>query len=306
LEKHSRHPALGRVQARLERLLLVRPRWPWAYEQLGHLLQARSDAKALAKLSRRAAVAGPDVSDSIRASKEALEGKKDARRHEQAKHGLRRAEKALEACRKIKGPTHAAAACAVSAFVLGLAFHDGTVDLGRAVELAEEGHAAAPSDGTRSALAAALVFRGHARLRGSVPEYAALCKKLDRPLGTTLVNWVLLHGGPLAAKVAADEDIKKARQIRAEQSRLMPGQRGPKTWAFLKGSHPKEATLIAARVKKDGVEAEQAALQLLLSPHSPTAAMDRYFALELLGKKLEATALLLEKKRAGVPLPEAP
>jgi hypothetical protein len=304
LAKVRAHEATARVRGHLGRLMMLAPRRPDVYSQLVRLHEQLGETKELQLLLERLGRTELDTADSIKESREYYEGKKDAKNRVELKASIKRARKALDASRKAKGPTHAAAACRLASLLMQLNIYE-AVGHDEVVSLSEEAHKAAPSEATANMLAGALIFRAQQRLKKDAPAFAAVCKKAERSLGTYVVNWLIVRGGPLRAKLLADEDIKRAQQLRLEQWRKFPGGRGIADWSLLVASHPKEAADIARRIKARQLETATSEIDLKLAPLSGTATAVRAFVLQIEGKEEEARKLVASKITEGVPLPGA-
>jgi hypothetical protein len=300
-EKLKAHPAMGRLRGHLARLRALAPRQPDAYSELALLHELLGEREEMKALRGQLAGADVDTADAVRSAKEYFEGKKDDKNKEEIGHSITRARDAVEACREKKGPTLAAALARLSSLLMQMNVYE-PADADEVVKLAEEAHEVAPSDATAGALVSGLVFRAHGRLKKANPAFAALSKRTERSMGTYLLNWVIVRGGPMRAKILADPDFKRAADLKARQSEAVPAGRGSITWALLKGSHPKQAEAIAARIR-GGLESDKAAIDLALAPLSGPSTVERAFALEIEGKAEAARELVREKAKAGVPLP---
>ncbi|MGL4550045.1 MAG: hypothetical protein ACRC33_02560, partial [Gemmataceae bacterium] len=211
-----------------------------------------------------------------------------------------RAEAALAEARKLKGATHAAAACRLASQLLALSFFEAT-DADRPLALAEEGHAAAPSDATRAALVSARLNRAERALRGE-PSLAEAARTGRRSLGSRLVQWALVGGGVPRERALALADVKEAIGVKAEQAAAVPEAQGASEWALLAGNHP-EADRVAKRVLADGVEAAKLKVDARTGPLSAATAAEQAWLLRMEGKAAEAKALLDGRAAKGVPLP---
>ncbi len=304
LDKVKAHPALPRIRANLARMLVLAPRQTDVYAQLSHLHGLLHEPDEMGRLLARMAGVDIDTADSVHESREFHAGKKDAKNKEELAHTVRRAREALEACREKKGPTLAAALSRLSGLLIQQDLYAAT-DADEVVKLAEEAHEAAPSDATRGTLVSALAFRAQGRLKKRDPSFAALARRCERGVGTYLVNWLMVKGGPLREKLLADEDIKRALDEKAAQVKAVPATRGASGWALLKAARPEEAGAVAARVKADPLERDRSAIEIRLMPLNAATVMERVFLLELEGKAGEARKLLRDKAAQGVPLPGA-
>jgi tetratricopeptide (TPR) repeat protein len=293
-------PHLVQARTSLERLTVLAPNDPGHWSQLASLLDRIDDADALKALAARLEGQNLDTGDNDRQSRELYEGKKDAQHRADARGPVARAEKALEAARKVKGPTLAAAACQLSARLLTLAYYEES-DADRPLKLAEEAHAAAPSEATRAALYSARLHRASLALRKE-PSFAGPAREGRRSLGSLLVQWALVGGGEPRKRALALDDVKEAVRIKAEQIKTLPGSRHASDWALLAGHHP-EADGLAKRILAEGVEAARLSIHARTTPLAAVTAAEQAWLRRMEGKAAEAKALLDERAGKGVPLP---
>jgi hypothetical protein len=165
------------------------------------------------------------------------------------------------------------------------------------VKLAEEAHAAAPSQGTASTLSAALVFRAHLDLIGANAEYAKLAKKTKRSLGPSLVYYALATDSPLRAPAAANADVKRAAALRVEDFHLDADQAAPMTWLLVRALVPAEAAAIAASVKDNERLRIGRKIDRALSPPSVKQALEDYATFLIEGKDNDAKRALAELEK---------
>lgn len=194
IERLKANPKLTQVRGGYERLMVLAPRGPYAYVMLMGIYEMTGDREALKKLADRVEGLELDLGDVTRVTNERLDGKKDAQHRKEAEQSVARAEKALETARKAKGATLAAALVRLSGQLRALAVY-GPAELDRAVKLAEEAHAEAPSEATRAALVSALLYRAMEKLAKDEPTFADLAKAGKRSLGSYLIQWALFGGG---------------------------------------------------------------------------------------------------------------
>jgi hypothetical protein len=211
----------------------------------------------------------------------------------------------LPVARKKGGRTFAVAAAGLVSARVGAVEMLGDPGADAQVRLAEEAHKASPSEGTRNALASALLLRAHQALAKAEPAYAALAKKGRRSLGAGLVSWVLAgEKGELRDKVAAHADVKRVVAIRLEQLKDLPDRSGPATWALLRHSHPDEAGKLAKAVQANRQAELRRVIDQALHPLGVWQAVESAWALRMAGKESEAREALKRAAKAGLPLPE--
>jgi tetratricopeptide (TPR) repeat protein len=300
LQRLRASPRMAEARTSMERLVVLAPNDPTMYAQLASVLELLEDADALKALATRLDGQTLDTGDADRHSRELYEGTKEARHREEARAAVARAEKALVDARKGKGATLAAALCQLSSRLLTLSKYEET-DSARALKLAEEAHAAAPSEATRAALFSARVHRAYLALRKE-PSFAEPAGAGRRSLGSMLVQWALIGGGEPRKRALALEDVKEAVRIKEEQIKALPQGRRVSEWALLAGHHP-EAGGIANRIRAEGAEAARLSIEARTAPLSAVTAAEQAWLLRMEDKAAEAKGLLDERAKKGVPLP---
>ncbi len=261
------------------------------------------DAAALRGVVDRLGRVELDLAQDAQEYRDYLAGKDDAKKLGELKQAVARARETLSAAERKKGGTYAAAVAdyvraKMAADVLGE-----PADPDELVTLAERADAAARSDGSGTTLRTALAFRAHARLVRTVPGYAEAAKATARTLGPILLDLVLLEGGPLAEKAAADPDVKRRRELLRAEVEKWPANFGPASWAVLVGWDAKAAGRIAERAKADDTEQLSRAVERKTAPFNVSVAVREYMALRMAGKTTEASAVLKELAAQGIRLP---
>jgi hypothetical protein len=216
---------------------------------------------------------------------------------------LEKQESTLGEARKVGGPTLAVALNAVVMTRIGNAMYKKKVDADTLVKEAEEAHKAAPSEGTRTLLAAALAFRAHQALIRESRPYANLASATERSLTASLIYHLADHNGPLRDQVLANPDVKRAMAIRIEQWKNNPADRGPMTWALIHTAYPKEGEQMADAIRMDAAGALERSIDRTLAPLSAVQALEVYWALRIAGKNAEADQVLKKAAADGIPLP---
>jgi predicted Zn-dependent protease len=298
-----KHPGAIKARAYYEKLMVLSPRRPDAYSALAGLFAFTGDAEGMRGVRERLAGTKLDLDDSRRDTKEFYERKNDEKKRADLKRAEVMAEETLAAARKAGGATFAVAAVTALQVRLGKAQLGEPANAEDGVKLAEEAHAAAASEATRSALISALMFRAHRRLAGAEKGYAALAARTERSLGPYLLVYVLGEDTALRQAALADPDVKRLLGLRLQQLKDVRADRGVSAWAALVGAYPEEAARFAEEVRKDGLRADQRAIEQALAPLSASAALDAYWALRVAGKESEAKEELRRWAQRGVPLP---
>jgi tetratricopeptide (TPR) repeat protein len=302
-DKFLRHPGIVKSRAYAEKLLTLAAKSPDSYAGLSDILDQSRDVEALKALLARLERADLDLGDEARESADYLSGKSDARKADDVKKVLARASAALAAARGRKDRTFAYAAGRYVLAQQGVWAFGEKVEPDELVKLAEEAHAAAPSDGTISVLAGAVLFRAHLSLTDSEPAYAKLAAKTKRSLGTWLLYHVLSEDGPLKARVAAHPDVKRLAALAREDFAANPDETGIATVILMRAVAPDDAKAMVEKMKANERDRVTARIGRLLNPYSAVSVYRDAWFLRLDGKDAEAKKLLDELAVRGVPLP---
>jgi hypothetical protein len=238
-----------------------------------------------------------DLGDATREYKEFLSGQSDARHGPSARKALDRAKEGLASARARKDRTFAVAVGNyLRAEALAWSYGDNP-DANELVKLAEEAHAAAPSDGTATILSSALLFRAHLNLIGANADYAKLAKKTKRSIGSYLIYYALATDTPLRAAAAANADMKRLAALRIEDFHLDADEATPNTWLLARAVVPAEAAAIAASVKGNERARVRRKIDRALAPPSAAQALEDYAILSIEGKDEEAKRALGELEK---------
>jgi hypothetical protein len=297
------HPGVQRARGLLEKLLLLAPKSPNAYEALSALHGLTRDADALRTLAGRLRGADLDLAQETKDTLDSYTGKDDAKDLVRLKGALARAERVLPPARKAGGTTFALAAGGVVSARLSLAALRQEVDADALVRLAEEAHAAAPSAGTSSTLRSALRWRAHRDLCRADRGYAALAERTRRSLGSGLVVWVLGHEGAPRERALALPDVRRLVELELEQDRAFPDTPSLYSWATLRGARPADAARVGKAILADPLTAADLEVDRALAPLSADVVLRTYWLDLLTGKEAEAKEALRQAAARGVPLP---
>jgi len=299
----ARHPGTVKAKSYADKLLVLAPKRPGAYLTLVAFADYARDTAALRAVVAQVRGVELDLGDAKREMQEYLSGKADAKKVEDLRKRLARAEAALAAARPLKGPTFAVAVGRyVHAKLDGWPLGE-PVDADELVRLAEEAHAAAPSDGTEALLRSALLHRAHVTLMKADDGYKARADRTKRSVGSHLIYHVLATDGPERAKVAANPDVKRLAALQSDAFRRDPSNAGPATWLLVRAVTPAGAAEVAERVKGNERARLHRELARLVTPDSAAAVLEEVWVLMLEGKKTDADKLLADLKAHGVPVP---
>lgn len=305
LAKVRDDPHVTWATVRGERLIEVMPRHWRVLDHLAAVAVATRDLAALRKLDEHLRKTEPDLDDANRRLLDYYAGARDAEVRAELAGNVRRWEVEYERLRGgRRGPTFAVAAATLANYLAEYATLGEGVDADRVVRLAEEAHAAAPSEKTAGQLANALLLRAHRRAARAAPEYVRVTERGQRTLTPGyLVVVALSRGGKPAALLAADADVRRAGSLVAELVAALPDGAGPWGHLLLRATHPKEADRVAEAVRKDEFGTLARAVMLKLSPANVATALENYWALRLAGKEVEAREVMRRCAALGAPMP---
>lgn len=301
-------PHVTWATVRGERLMEMMPREAGVLGHLAAIAVETRDLPELRKLEQHLRKTEPDLEDAIRRALDHYAGTSDAEVRAKLAGNVRRWESEYERLRSgPRGPTFAVAAATLAQYLAEYATLAEDVDADRVVRLAEEAHAAAPSEKTTGQLANALLLRAHRRTlvtRRAEPEYLRATERAQRTLAPGyLVVLTLSRGGKPAAVLAADADVRRAGSLIAELVTALPDGAGPWGYHLLRATHPKEADRVAEGVRKDEFGSLTRAVMLKLSPANVATTLESYWGLRLAGKEDEARAVLRRCAALGAPMP---
>ncbi len=297
------HPGFVKSKSYYEKLLILSPKSNGGYANLQSVYNFTRDTDGMTALAEKLERIDLDLVQEMQSYRDAISGKNDAKTLEDFNKGSSRVRETLEAARAKKGPTYAIAVNAYILMKMGAYALGQIVDADELVKLADEAYALAPSEGASGTQYLALGLRAHIALIKESPEYAAFAKKYHRTLSTYAMNIVLAEGGPLAAKVATNPDVKRYREMTVASANAHPDEMSVGTWAVLKDSHPAIAAKAAERVKSDSLELANHTIARKFSPLLATAAIQTAWRLRIAGKDAEARALLEKLNADGIPVP---
>ena len=195
LDRVVKHPGVVKARTYAEKLLILAPKRDESYSVLAAIHSFARDLEGLKAVLARLEKADLDHGDSEREIREFVSGASDAKRGDEIRKGLARATEALAATKDRKDRTFAAAVGRYVRSAMMAWWYGTAVDADKLVKLADEAHAAAPSDGTEATLSSALAFRAHLALARADKEYAALAERTKRSVGWSLAYHVLATDG---------------------------------------------------------------------------------------------------------------
>jgi hypothetical protein len=288
--------------AHLDRLIVLAPKNPRPYRDLFEVFSFIDDAKRLEDLKTRLESADLDLKESNRRDLEILDDKKNVKRLEELGRAILILEQKVKQARALGGKSLAAALDNLVAMRLAEMTLTNKGDIEELLRLAREGHAAAPSDGTRSILLGVYLTRAHLDLEGKHAGYGELSKKHGRVLGPANLLALALDKEDLRKDMHTHPDLKKAAALLAERTAAFPKQAYPAGWALLRHVDPVAAEKLAAATKADPSAATRRAIMARLSPMNISDAYSDYWQHSLEGRPREGRARLEALVKHGLPV----
>jgi tetratricopeptide (TPR) repeat protein len=303
VDRLLRHPGMVKSRSYCEKLFIISPKHTESYSLLADNHGHARDLQALKTLLARLEKTELDHGENEKRLREFLSGESDAKFTPEMQTVVTRAAESLAAARGRKDRTFAAAVGQYIRAKHGIWAFGKAIDVDELVSLAEEAHAALPSDGTYSDLGTALALRAHSTLAREDKDYAALADRTRRYLGSALIYYVLAENHPARSRAAANPDLKRLAEIVRDEAKRDPEGMGPRTWLFLRAVDPPAAEALAPRVKANELLRVRRTIDRLLNPLAASGALEEYAALVLEGKEAEARKVFADLKSKKMPLP---
>jgi tetratricopeptide (TPR) repeat protein len=299
------HPDGKKAVSLLEQTLLLAPKRASIYHELSHFYLCSRNAGALKGLLEKAKGVEFDAKENIQTLVEYCAGLRDPEIQSEVKVRLAKWEKTLADMPKDAKGLTAALACEkyIQAAYEGYPANV-PCDPEKIVGLAERALAAKDCSGTRSTLRTALFFRAHQRLCKTVPEFAAIDKRLRRNMSFTDILAVGLDKLPaLRESAAEDPDMKKAMGLLYDSVRAIPMSTSSWDWMMLTHLNPEGAREALENLKRDEANLTACELSFTMNPHSSDAAHTLSWLLRALGQNERAQTVLKDCAKFGFPMP---
>jgi hypothetical protein len=215
---------------------------------------------------------------------------------------VERAKEGLSAVRTRKDKTFAVAVGNYVRMKVSAWFYGEKADAAELVKLAEEAHAATPTEGTQAALDSALWFRIHVTMIDEDPAYAKIAEKTKRSFGIALVSY-LIADKAFQPKLATNPDVKRLVGFMVDEFRRDPDAVTPTSWAMVRSVSPQDAPAIAAKIRVNELLKVQSKVERIMNPDSVGKALSDYWMFQLEGKEKEAKQILTDLAARGIPVP---
>jgi hypothetical protein len=291
-----------------EKLLALAPTNPRAYRILEPLYELMDDREALRSLLIKLVQVNLDLGDETAWIKDRYAGRNDDRRRADLAAALLQAKAIVDGARRRGRDTTFAVAANALAFRLieganqGLEVHSDEV-----VRLAEEAHAAAPSEATEWFLTQALCFRASLTILRTNADYARIVAQSYRSTDHAfLLAKAVEDNGPLRSAILANADIQRAVNSWISLYKKDPKVASGWAWLLLRAARPDWAGHVAQRLSDDEAGALRGEIEIHLHPLDANRTIEAYAARLAAGQVAEAAAILKQAAARGVPLPFDP
>jgi tetratricopeptide (TPR) repeat protein len=300
-------PGIARALSLLEKEVLLAPQREGAYSLLTALAEFLGDGERLRALARKLETVPLDQQEHRMEVSEFYGGKSDAKYRPEVSTLVSRTEAAYHNARS-SNPGHtlaAAAALHAKGKLLGTRVGVDT-DPDAVVALAEEAHAAAPSQGTRAVLIAALLHRAGTNAAKHDPEFAELaaCCRRELDPGVLLAARIVQGDSPCEGP-RRDSDVMRSAALIQDTATSIPEAPSPLEWALLAATRPEHGNVARQalfRVESEFVES----IRLRLDPWNLGTALNAWCRLRLLDRPVDADLVIRRCAGRGVPLPYDP
>jgi hypothetical protein len=303
------HPGVARALTFLDKVIVLAPKNARAFNAVAGLHQFTRDEAAIAALDARVRAAQVDAGDEVAQAREHLTGVKDARDRETLVSMLKRGEDLAAGLRAKGGPTAAVALDAVAVRLIALdalAASKDTVDLSRAVDVAEEAVKLAPSTNSRGVAMQARLARAVRQLRRTDPAFDAHCQKYLRPLSAHyLVASAVAEPGPFRQALLAHPDVRRAAELLREQLVAFPDDPSISYWPLLKAVDPGAADALAAAARKTPRLLAEQSIATQLRPADAAEALETYWLMQMHNRPQDAREAVRRITALGIPMPVA-
>ena len=287
-----------------DKVTLLAPKNPTPYSTIASLHRFTRDGGSLRQGLDKLKQAEVDLTDSVKRTLDFYTGANDDKLKADLRQSRKRAVEVVQRSRPVGGATLAIAATVLTTQEVTAWMLDENVDVEAAVALAEEAFAEAPSGGSRYGLLDAIGLRAVTTLAKQDQQFADIVTRTRRSLRPQLMLAVTLsRGGPLVAKLMANDDVKRIATLIQEEHQLFPNGGDPWEWALLKPFDMEAAAEIAETVKTYELSRLSRQLDRLLNPLGTSTALNSYWELMILGQQDEANQVLQSSADRGMPLP---
>lgn len=297
VQKLKSMPRFKKVLSMYERVVLLAPKSPNAYETLTSLYNYIEDEAALKSLLERAASADPDISEGIKNTRLYRAGHYDkiaATSSTTAEKNFRK----ILARTDLDPATRSAASAMLAGNLLSRHPRGQAFDADEVLALAESAWKLKPSSSARATLQQILCYRILDRLAKQNAKAKETWQSLNRAHSHRQVLAIVIDQDPQArAAVKQDPDMQRYLALRADQRERFPKGVSLSTWALTRHLDPATAEIEAKRVLKEPYERISRELTTHLAPYQAENVWTTAWAYEIEGKPDQARQVI-ERYRA--------
>jgi hypothetical protein len=310
LEKYvqlvKQHTVLAEALSYYQRVQLLAPKSTEGFQLPSWVHRLVRDDEALREVHRRVMQSEFDTSDSDSQRQRFISGQDDQKSLLQLNEALKRHYETLAGLgERAKDATFAVAAGRLIETELSTSFFGRTVDFEGLLQLAEVAYAAAPSQGSRSTLIAALLALADQKFRNQDANYAQLAQQYERSLGPAIQIPVVLQRDAVFRELAlGNEHLQRGLSLTVEQVEKIPEWLEPWHWALIRHSRPELADEWGARLAANDVLRMQREIAFQLAPGNSYWAYSLAWLDECSGDTQQAESVLETCRQHGTPLPE--
>lgn len=285
-------PRLVKAIDMYERVVLLAPKNPDAYESLGGLYTHFEDDPALESLLKRVEAASPDLATSIKTTKLYRQGYYDQDNLTREKTRQAKLRKTLE--RSDLSPlTRSAAYSMLASSILAQDLYSESIDSDEALKLAESGYQLNPSSGARSTLQMVLAFRTLENIARQDGAAKAFWDERKRSYSHRQIIALLLDAQPQTrTTIANDPNMQRFLELRAIQRERFPRSASVSIWAMSRHIAPELTDIEAQRVKAGHSERLAREFFAELMPYSATNALATAWGYEIEGNPIAAKQVI--------------
>ncbi|HTL55961.1 MAG TPA: hypothetical protein VL361_09795 [Candidatus Limnocylindrales bacterium] len=305
IEQLRQNEHMAKAIAYLDKALLLAPKNTALYETELHLQETFRDLSELQKLQQRIRVAAPDMTETVRATRELYDPVKGKELRDRLQNEIHRYRTLLEVpAVKEHSSTFRFAEVSLNNLEQGAAAWGDPVDSQKLLEHAHSIEREQTNSATLSSLIASCFYRAHEELKQQNHTYSELAQRTRLVMAPReLMAFLLDRDDPLATAVRQNPKFLNALELLKEEGRLFPSFRRPDEWALFRTINAEEAALVSRQLKADSAGRLADEIRFQLNPISGPAVMAQYWTARLNGSDSAALAIYQQALKDGVPLP---
>lgn len=297
MDKLKAMPRFTKVTSMYERVVLLAPKSPDAYETLTTLYRFIEDQDAMQGLLDRAKAADPDISEGINNTRLYRSGHYDEIAKTRSKTQEEQLREAL-ARTDLDPASRSAASAMLSSNLLSRHTYGQAFDADEVLALAESAWQLKPSAAARATLQQALCFRILDRLAKDNAQAKKTWQTLDRVQSNRQILAILIdQDAQIRSAVKQDPDMQRLLALRANQRERYPEAVSVSMWAITRYLDPEAAEIEAKRAREEPYDRLARDLAVQLAPYSAEGVWSAAWGYEIDGKPDQARKTI-ERYRA--------